>query len=112
MNSLLAALRKNRLLAAAFLVALSLAVIFGLGAIRHARDFAAAPDQPIRGWMTPRYVIHSWALPRDTMIQVLQLERAGGRETLKSIADRQGVPVETLIQAIEAAIAAHRADNP
>ena len=103
--------RENRLLVMAFLAALSLAIFFGVGALRHARDFNAAPDQPIKGWMTPRYVAFSWDLPREFMIETLEIERYGGRVTLKALAEEQGVLVEELIKKIEAAIAAHRAEG-
>lgn len=109
MKRLAALWRENRLLVLAFLVALSLAVFFGLGAIRHARGFDVAKDQPVKAWMTPRYISHSWHLPRGMMIETLQIERDRGRVTLERIAEEQGVPVETLIDRIEAAIATHRA---
>jgi hypothetical protein len=43
----------------AFVAILSVAVFLGMGALRHARDFEVARDQPIAGWMTPRYVSRS-----------------------------------------------------
>ncbi len=109
MKRLAAIWRHNRLLVLAFLVALSLAVFFGLGALRHAHDFKTIPDQTIQGWMTPRYVSHSWDLPRDTMIETLDLQPESGRFTLEELAEDRGIPVAVLIERIEAAITRHRA---
>ncbi len=95
-----------------FVLALALTLFFGtrmiLGAIywsdpRHS-------DQPIAGWMTPRYVALSWRVPPDVIIRALALERPEGRlPRLEEIAMDRGTDLATLAAQIEAAILAHRA---
>lgn len=101
---------ENKLLALAFAFLLGLAVFFAVGAIRHARDFEVAKEQPLAPWMTPRYVANSWDVPRGTMMDILGLQPPGpGRRTLAEIAEGKGVTVEEYIAEIEAGIAAYRA---
>ncbi|MCG6883266.1 MAG: hypothetical protein LJE62_05875 [Silicimonas sp.] len=102
--------RRNRLLVLAFAIVLGLAVFFGVGAIRKARDFDVAKEQPIAAWMTPRFVSHSWDVPREAMMDILRLEEGGrGRVTLEELAEEKGLTVEAYIGEIEAGIAAFRA---
>ncbi len=105
-------LRENRLLVLAFVFLLGAAVFFGVGAFRHARDFDVAKEQPVASWMTPRFVAHSWDVPREEMMTILGLEPPGpGRRTLADIATEKGIPVEDYIREIEAGIAAFRAER-
>ena len=64
--------------------------------------------------MTPGYVGHSWALPREAVGAALGLapDSPAKRRTLEDLAAERGVPVADLIAALEAAIAAHRAGRP
>lgn len=105
--------RENRLLVLAFLAFLALAIFFGTNAVLKARDFRAPKEQPIAAWMTPRYVAHSWDVPRDEMMAILGLEPPPrGRITLEELAAEKGLPVEDYIARIEAGIAAFRARQP
>lgn len=102
--------RENKVLVLSFVLVLGLTVFFGLGALKHLRGWDAAVDPPIEGWMTPRYVAHSWNVPRAVMEGDLGLIRGvDGPVPLSRIAEARGVPVEVLVAEIEAAIAAHRA---
>lgn len=102
--------RGNRFVILAFGLFLGLAVYFAIGAIRHAREWDVARDQPIEAWMTPRYIAHSWDVPRDVMMDTLHLVRIpGGPQPLAKIAEERGIPVERLIDDLEAAIAEFRA---
>lgn len=103
-------LRHNRLLLLAFVVALTLAAYLGTSAFRNATAFRdAPPDQTIEGWMTPRYVAHSWDVPREVMTGLGFERGTDGPRPLSRIAEDRGIPVDVLIAEIEAAIAAHRA---
>ena len=63
--------------------------------------------------MTPRYIAHSWDIPRDVMIEELGFAPGNdGPQPLSAIAAERGEPVDVLISRIEAAIAAHRAEKP
>ncbi len=97
-------------------LALAATVLFGVRSAlfwvdRHNR---IAREQPVAAWMTPGYVAHSWHLPREVVIEALALDpkTKPPRETLSDIARERGVPVETLIEALEAAIAAQREAHP
>lgn len=101
--------RENRVLLIAFVGVLSLVAVFAIGTFRHAREWDGARDQPIQAWMTPRYIAHSWDLPREVMTDQLGFERTtDGPQPLTDIADERGVPVAELIAEIEAVIAAYR----
>lgn len=93
-------------------VALTASAVFGVRTVAswvYWND-PAHIDQPIAGWMTPRYVALSWAIPRDVMLDTLSLGDAGPkRRSLNKLADAKGIPVETLISQLELAIAEHRA---
>lgn len=66
-------------------------------------------DQHIAGWMTPRYVAHSWNLPPEVIAEAISLQPGEGRPaSLDRIADERGIPVEELIRILENAIARHR----
>ncbi len=103
-------LRANRLLVLALVLVLMAAVFFGLGALRHSRAWDPAGPRAVEAWMTPRFVVRNWDLPREVMVDVLSLPREEvGRVPLREIARERDVTVEDLIAEIEAAIAAHRA---
>ncbi|MDE9448886.1 hypothetical protein J3R80_00200 [Aliiroseovarius sp. Z3] len=93
-------------------VALGLSVFFG---VRTTTSWIywtdpAHIDQPIEGWMTPRYVAMSWDVPRDVMMNALRIDRPeDGPPNLARLAEARGVTLDALIAEIEAAIAAHRA---
>ncbi|WP_439154122.1 hypothetical protein [Yoonia sp.] len=71
----------------------------------------SGPQDPIAGWMTPRYVAKSWDVPPEIVSQALALEMDGsGRKvTLSELATEQDTDVATLIADLGAAIAAYRA---
>jgi hypothetical protein len=104
--------RRHRLLTIAFLLAGALTAYF---AVRLAASWIywndpAHRDVEIAGWMTPRYVAHSWRLPPELVADALDLERRAGRPlTLADIAAERGLTVEELAARLEAAAAAHRA---
>jgi hypothetical protein len=104
-------MKTRRLLVAAFALAFALTLFFGVQALRHAGAVRPAPDSPIAGWMTPRYVSLSWDVPREIVAGALDVElgAGAGRRSLEALARDRGVPVEGLIAELEAAIAAHRA---
>lgn len=67
-------------------------------------------DQPVAAWMTPRYVVHSWRIPREVVIDVLgDPERAEGFRNLEHLAQDRGIPVDVLILQITEAIEGFRA---
>ncbi|NVK34689.1 MAG: hypothetical protein HWE23_09435 [Rhodobacteraceae bacterium] len=67
-------------------------------------------DQPIEGWMTPRYVARSWKLPREVIGQALDLPQGGGRPavTLEELAEQRGQSLDELIGELTQAVEAYR----
>lgn len=70
-------------------------------------------QDPIAGWMTPRYVSRSWQVPPDIVAAALALEPDGNgrRVTLTELAEEQGVDLDTLIGTLTAAVAAYQAQH-
>lgn len=110
---LLAAGRRQPVLALAFVAALLLTVLFAARTVLFAVYWADPEhrDHAIEGWMTPRYVAHSWALPPAVLRDALGPLPDRRRPTLDAIAEAQGIPLEALVARVEAAIAAHRASR-
>lgn len=74
----------------------------------------ARQEQKIAGWMTPGYIAHSWQVPRAVVLDAVNapVPPPEGPMSLRDLAARNGVSVEDLIAAAEAAIAAYRAGAP
>ena len=69
-------------------------------------------DQPVEGWMTPRYIVHSWQLtPEEVMDIIGDGPMPSKRHTLEEIAEDRGIPLETLIANLTKALEAHRSDQ-
>lgn len=107
--------RENRVLFACFALSCVLTVFFAARLVAFWIYWAdpAHRDQAIAGWMTPRYVAHSWDAPPEVIGAALGLERgrSGRPSTLAEIAADRGESVEDLAARIDAAITAHRAQE-
>ena len=102
-------------LLSAFTLAVAVTLYFGVKMVMSAIYWNDPRhiDQALAGWMSPGYVAMSWNVPRDVMMDILDLEPNGGRPPrLADIAAEQGLSVEELGSRIEAAIRAYRADAP
>lgn len=68
-------------------------------------------DAVIEEWQSPGYIAMSWKVPRPVIAEALGLaEGEEPRRSLSDIAEERGVPVESLIGDLEAAIADFRAE--
>lgn len=107
--------KDQRPLVAAFAIAIALALFFVAGEVRSIRRLQDTPDTdpPIAGWMTPRYVAHSWQIPPEVIAETLSLEQdgSGRRLTLRDLADTRSIPVDELIRQLDEAISRYRADK-
>jgi hypothetical protein len=91
-------------------LSLVLLLVFSTRFVLHLRDPRPPADMAISGWMTPGFVAHSWHVPPEVMAAALDMERKPGKpKTLDQIAQDRGIPVEQLIQMIEASISDFRA---
>jgi hypothetical protein len=107
--------RENRTIFVAFVLATALALFFGGRLVSNwiYWNDPAHRDQAIAGWMTPRYVAHSWGLPPELVINVLGIERTPGHPPMLSeIAAARGTTVDVLAAEIETAAARYRENRP
>ncbi len=107
--------KNHRWLLIAFVVAAALSVFFGVRTVMFTLYWSdpANRDQAIAGWMTPRYVAHSWHVPPEVVQEALGLtgDGAGRRVTLDELATARGIDTATLGAELDAAIAAFRASE-
>ena len=110
--------QRHRLLLGGFLGATLIAMFFAarfLLSVLYWSD-PAHRDQPLEGWMTIGYVAHSYEVPRDRLIEILELRPPDDpdrktRPTLERIARDRGQPLDALEKDIKAAIALLRAEE-
>jgi hypothetical protein len=70
-------------------------------------------DVDLKGWMTPRFIVLTYDLPRPFVFDILELpETAQGGPHLGIIAEELGVSLDELTQRVRTAAAAFRAENP
>jgi len=105
--------RPPRWLLAAFVLAAAVTAFFALRMVVAAIRWSDPElrDQPIAGWMTPRYVAMSWQVPPEVIAEALEADAGGslrGR-TLEQIAAARGIPADALAEALKDAITAYRA---
>lgn len=95
-----------------FAVALIATVFFGARTVmfQYARPWIHGQDQPVAAWMTPRFIARSKDVPLDVIVETLAIERVydGRPPTLEKIAEERGIPVQELIDAVEAEVRAFR----
>lgn len=109
-NGLLGVLRSHPVMSLAFALALALVLFFATGFVRHAIYWSdpAHQAQPLEGWMTPRYIANSWNVDGPELAKHLGVSEAPKeRPTLQDIADKRGVPLETIIAIAESYLTAH-----
>ena len=88
-----------------------LVLIFALRLSLAVWHWTAAPTDPeLAGWMTPRFVAHSWDVPPTVVLQALALasDGSGRRMTLEDLAQTRSTPLPVLLDHLQARIDAHR----
>ncbi len=106
--------RARPALTSAFLLACAVTLFFAGRFVFQTAYWATHQDEPIRPWMTVGYVAKSWDLdPRKLdAVAAMPLPEAKGRpQPLSEIAADRGVPVEDVIDDVEAAIESLRAQD-
>lgn len=97
--------RKNPLLTLAFALALAATVFFAGRAVMFAVTLSYRAEQPVAGWMTPRYIARTYDIEREDLALILSTaDRDDLRQPLYTIAREQGVPVLDLIDAVQKAV--------
>jgi len=103
--------RQNWQLLAVFLVSIGVACWFLAGVVLDLVYFhdPRHQDQPLQAWMTPKFVVMSYDLPRDVVADLLDLPEGGpGSLTMADIAREQGVTLGELTDIVRSAADAHR----
>lgn len=99
----------------ALLVLLGLAGFFGTRTVLQMAHWSdpANLDQPLQGWMTPRYVAQSYDVPPEVVQGAFDLTppRSPRRRSLARIAEDQNVTLDELQSRLDAAVAAFRAGS-
>jgi len=103
--------REHRLLALAFSLALVVTIFFALRTVVFVIYWSdpAHRNQPLEGWMTPRYIAYSYDLTDEQMTAVMgDVPELGRRPTLERIADARGLTMAQLIKELNANIQSSR----
>ncbi|MDD9922825.1 MAG: hypothetical protein OXQ92_11185 [Boseongicola sp.] len=112
---LLQFLRKNWLPTAVLVGACFLVIWF---LTRAALDFVhfndpKHQDADLKGWMTPRYIVRSYDLPRSLVFDTLGLQDPDRRGVpLRRIAEDMGLTLEELTDLVREVAEEHRASKP
>ena len=103
--------RRHRWLLLGFLAAVALALFFGVRAAVFTVYWSGHRDEAIAGWMTPRYIAHSWEVPPQVVGEALGLTPGGDarRVTIEEVARSRGLPVAEVAATVTVAIEAFRA---
>jgi hypothetical protein len=68
---------------------------------------------PVEPWMTPRYILRAYDLPRDDLAETLNLQRGDSpKEPLDKLARDRGVDVGPLVKAVQAMVDARTDPAP
>jgi hypothetical protein len=105
-------LRKNWLIVVILVLAICAAGWFAIQMIMDFIYFHDPRNQDIilKEWMTPRYVVHSYDLPRATVAEILGLTQDGDRgRRLIDIANDMGLTMDELTQIVRDGAAQYRA---
>jgi hypothetical protein len=104
---------RQALLALAFLLSLSVVVIFVVRAVRPAIYWHYHQDEPIRGWMNVGYVAHSYHVPPHVLYQALGMPHTPpDRRPLREIAKAQNRSMDELRKLLLDAIVHSRPPYP
>lgn len=102
--------RRHPVLTLVFALALVAAGFFGGRALTFAVTLGWRAEQPVAGWMTPRYILRTYGLPREDVAAILGVDEASeARMPVDALARAAGRPLDEVLGALEAAITAHEA---
>jgi hypothetical protein len=101
--------RQNRWLTLSFLITLTLALVFIIRAGVFFVYWQQHQDEPIQGWMTVRYVAHSYRVDPRIVHDAIGLPETGpDHRPLIVIARENGKPLDQITERVLAAIKADR----
>lgn len=101
---------------AGFCISAVLAVWFGFTFLASAIYFndPRHQDEALKGWMTPRYIVLSYELPREVVFDALaiEIENKGRPPRMENIAADQDVSLDELTKRVRAVADQYRKENP
>jgi hypothetical protein len=59
--------------------------------------------QPLELWMSPRYVAKSWDLPREVILEVMDLQPDNAQPTLRHVIEHLGITLPELEERVRLA---------
>jgi hypothetical protein len=80
--------------------------------VHEIRYWRSHRDEPLRGWMTIKYVSHSYRVPPHALRDALGLPPKPDRRPLRAIAKAQGRSLDDVKASLMTAIMQARAANP
>ncbi|MGR3660684.1 MAG: hypothetical protein ACU0CA_05770 [Paracoccaceae bacterium] len=98
---------RHPVMTAGFLAAVALTILFAIRSTVFLIYWSAPEhfNQPVEGWMTPRYIMHSWQLsPEDVMRVIGDGPMPPRRHTLEEIAADSGIPLSQIIDNLTKAL--------
>lgn len=98
----------HKALLLAFVIAATLTLLFAARMVMFSLYWSnpAHQNQPLQGWMTPRYVAYSYGLKREELRTVLGFDPAPvARLSLKDLLQGQGVSLNDMQTRIDAIMA-------
>ena len=97
-----------------FVLSLAFALWFGFTFLADAIYFndPRHKDVALKRWMTPRYVVLSYDLPRSVVAEILELgpPPEGRRRRMGDIAAEKGISLDELTMLVRSAATAYRAE--
>ena len=105
--------QRNKYLLLAFVFAAAITVFFATRMIVSGIYWADPEhqNQPLEGWMTPRYVAYSYGLEADEFKQVLGIDpTAVSRVHLRDLLQKQGLTLTELQARLDALVAARASE--
>lgn len=98
---------RRKWLLAGFVLAAALTAFFAVRAVMFA-VYWMDPDRghhPVEAWMTPRYILHAYDIPRERLAETLGLEQGESPKIpLGKLARERGRDVAGMIAAVQALV--------
>ena len=102
--------RRHPVMLPVFALALLAALFFGGRALTFAVTLAWRAEQPVAGWMTPRYIVRTYGLPREAGGAILDVDdQSEARMPVDALARALGRPLADVLAELQAAIDAQGA---
>lgn len=101
--------RRRFWLRAAYALAILATAVFALRAVWYAWELAERAEQPVAGWMTPRYILVVYEVDPRALAAILNIDSdQDPRESVARLAASAGLSTDAVLRDITALIDASR----